>query len=458
MIAMYGKGNFDLLLPSNEREKLFQLFDVDVDNTFNNLKQQIDITNKSYCSSLTDYQTIMSALRQAHVTPYTVNEKVFNLLRDSLVIAIESHGMTYCSTNGINKPESLTKLYTFIKALIYQNQSNNGDDQALRYVVNLLERCYQQREMILGKEHIDTLSTLQTLAQCYWDIDSFTTALELFQDCYVRFLTSFGEYHIDTLTVLKSYALCQRGEGKTPIAESLLNMCYTKVVSILNDESTISSMSVTDVKKLLSIARSLAKSYEWDSDDNESSNTNSGTLSSKAKATVLYEMGYEMSKRVLGDNHHDSLEAMKDLAMFYVNENDVGKGEHMLEDWLNSTKAAHDNEESVHPDIATATFKLAEFYSQQENYDQARLYYEQAYEQYQAAFGESHSKTLVMMFMIGEFYLSHHNYTMAKYFYETCYEREQALGGISGNDYNYVLFKLPGSIQFVNNKLQQDNK
>ena len=122
-------------------------------------------------------------------------------------------------------------------------------------------------------------------------------------------------------------------------------------------------------------------------------------------AEPLYVKTLELRRRVLGDEHSDTLHSMHNLALLYQNQGRYDKAGPLHVKTLELKRRVLGEE---HPDTLQSMHNLANVYKNQGRYDEAEPLYVKTLEVRRRVLGEEHPKTLLSMKRLAKFYESWH--------------------------------------------------
>jgi serine/threonine protein kinase/tetratricopeptide (TPR) repeat protein len=138
------------------------------------------------------------------------------------------------------------------------------------------------------------------------------------------------------------------------------------------------------------------------------------------------ERALALRRRVLGDNHPDTLSTMEDLAWFYREDGAFGKAEaFQLHIYTQRRRALGEN----HPQTLTALGGLAWLYEDQGKYAQAEADFANALEAKRRVLGPEHPETLDMMKGLAQVYTDEGKYTKAEPLYVNLLAAERRVLG-----------------------------
>ena len=177
---------------------------------------------------------------------------------------------------GPEHPNTLSSLNTL--AVLYADQGK------YELAEPIYQRALEASERVLGPEHPDSLSSLNNLAGLYRNQGKFELAEPLYQRALEARERVLGPEHPDTLSSLNNLAILYADQGKFELAEPLYQRALETSKRVLGPERP----------DTLSYLNNLANLYA-DQDKYE-------------LAEPLYQRALEAKERVLGPEHPDTLE------------------------------------------------------------------------------------------------------------------------------------------------------
>ncbi len=154
------------------------------------------------------------------------------------------------------------------------------------------KKCYELRKVILGEEHLDTLTSLSNLALSYGDIGNYEKALEYNKKCYELRMNILGEDHPDTLTSLSNLAFSYGEVGNNKKQYECNKKCYKFRKRILGEThpDTLTSLN------------NLVGSY------------GAYIYGDFEKELDCYKKCYEQCSTILGEEHPTTLTILSNLS------------------------------------------------------------------------------------------------------------------------------------------------
>jgi tetratricopeptide (TPR) repeat protein len=155
----------------------------------------------------------------------------------------------------------------------------------------LYQRAREARERVLGKEHPVTLASVNNLANCLRTLGNAKAALPLFQRALEAYERILGKEHPDTLTSVNNLAYCLETLGDAQAALPLFQRALEACERILGKEHPDTLISVNNLASCLQ------------------------TLGDAQSALPLHQRAREARERVLGKEHPDTLRSVNNLAL-----------------------------------------------------------------------------------------------------------------------------------------------
>jgi tetratricopeptide (TPR) repeat protein len=166
----------------------------------------------------------------------------------------------------------------------------------------------------------------------------------------------------------------------------------------------------------------------------------------------LYKKALEIRRRVLGEEHPDTLRSMGGMAVIYENKDRYDEAEKLHIKVLEIGRRVMGEE---HPDTLRSMGNLANVYRDQGRYDEAEKLYKKTLESERRILGEEHPDTLWTMNDLGFMYRKQYRYNDAKPLYVKALEgRRRVLGDEhkatlwTMTDLVWVLAAKPGLQEF----------
>jgi serine/threonine protein kinase/tetratricopeptide (TPR) repeat protein len=233
-----------------------------------------------------------------------------------------------------------------------------------------LERALTIRRTILGPEHFDTITTMNSLGVLHWARSDYAQAEPLLAKALEIFRRELGEANPHTLATMNNLALVYKGQGQNAKAEPL----FVKVWEIR------SRLSGSENIESLTVMNNLATVYD--------------DMKQFEKAESLYRQGLEVGRRELTETHPFTINAMHNLGLFYGEQKRYAEAVPLsvkaLELSLRVLGEKHDN-------TIAALNNVASLYREQGQHAKAEPYYLQLLDIRRRVSGNQHVTTLIAM-------------------------------------------------------------
>ncbi|KAJ6580477.1 hypothetical protein DFH09DRAFT_294754 [Mycena vulgaris] len=237
---------------------------------------------------------------------------------------------------------------------------------AARLFVIVVER----QRMSLGREHPDTLSAMNNLANTYDGLGRSQEAKELRVEVLEKRRKILGGEHPDTLSAMNNLANTYYRLGQSQEAEELQVEVLEKRTKILGGEhpDTLSAMN------------NLASTYS--------------KLGRSQEAEELQVEVSEMQRKILGREHPDTLSAMNNLANTYSK---LGRSQEAEELYVEVLEKRRKTLGTEHPDTLSTMYNLANTYYRLDRSQEAEELQVEVLEKWRRILGGEHPHTLSTM-------------------------------------------------------------
>ena len=248
----------------------------------------------------------------------------------------------------------------------------DADSVKLDYkrVLKWAKRLFEIRVIQLGKEHPDTLDSLNNLANAYHSLGDYKKAIKLYEKCYATQCKVLGEDHPYTLDSLDNLAVAYDSLGDYRIAFELHERCYELRRRVLGE------IHPRTLKALYSLGNGYFHFGEY------------------RKAFELYEKCYATQCRVLGEEHLYTLASLNNLALTYFKLFDFEKALELHEKCYEIGCGVLGEE---HPFTLNVLGNLSIDYNLLGNYKKSFELQEKCYATLCRVLGEDHPSTLISL-------------------------------------------------------------
>jgi non-specific serine/threonine protein kinase/serine/threonine-protein kinase len=243
-----------------------------------------------------------------------------------------------------------------------------------------VKRAVEIREHELGRDHPDTLSSIDREASFYLRQGLYDKAEPLYLESLEASQRTLGPEHPQTLLSMNNLAILYSDRGRNAEAEKL----HAEVVSIRHrslgaeHQDTLTSMN------------DLAENYRQQGRFDE--------------AERLYGKVLEGRRKTLGDEHLHTLLTMSNLANHYASRGRSDLAEPLAKEVLETRRRVLGDE---HPDTLRSLGVLASVRLEQGRLVEAEALYAEGIEIASRALGRDHPSTLVTMNNLARVYASH---------------------------------------------------
>lgn len=290
----------DSIYKSNNNTMTVKTINInEIINIFNSELSKINIDNINY-----------------HLNRYVdIIEKIMNFeqLKEILEIVRGIEQILRQASTYITNMRIYEKMYN--KSLQFSNSNNDVTDfkyyyaeelsylQLFEEALKMNQQVYDERKELLGDNHLNTIASLNNLAESYFDVGNYNKALELCQKVYDKYSELFGDNHLDTIMSLNNLSISYLFVNNYQKALELCEKVYEENLINYDDNDL----------KILTLLNNLSICYS--------------AVSNYTKALDFSKRVYETRKSVLGETHPDTLNSLSNLAASYL---DAGEHEKAL--------------------------------------------------------------------------------------------------------------------------------
>ena len=326
----------------------------------------------------------------------------------------ESIYKSYCKKKGEMHIDSI--IYLEKMACSYSESCNYSDDyintEACSKALELYEQAYALRCKVSGKEHPDTITTINKLALVCDKLGKYARSLELKKEVYLIKSKLLGEEHAETLSALNNLACAHSMVGDYDKSLELYEKVYESRCKVLGEEDIDTLISLKGIasvygklgryEKALEVNEKLYEFYCKVTGEESPEIFNilkelievCEKIGNHYKTLEIYEKGYALYVKKFGEEHLTSLALLRRKADIY---DDLGE--------YNKAFELHENVYGLlckilgeeHSDtILELSFCAWSKYSLGE-YDEALRLYEKIYTLRCKVLGEEHPDTIVVL-------------------------------------------------------------
>ncbi len=325
---------------------------------------------------------------------------------------------------GKEHPETLASVNNL--AFLYEAQGRYGEAEPL-YL-----RALEASERVLGQEHPDALRSVNNLASLYQAQGRYGEAEPLYRRALEARERVLGKEHPHTLNSVNNLAGLYHAQGRYGEAEPLYRRALEASDRVLGKEHPDTLQSVNNLAGLYDsqgrygeaepLYRRAREAYErvlgQEHPDTLRSVNNLASLYQAqgryGEAEPLYRRALEARERVLGKEHPDTLTSVHNLAALYRAQGRHGEAEPLYRRALEASERVLGKE---HPDTLLSVNNLAALYQAQGRYAQAEPLYRRALEASERVLGKEHPQTLVSVNNLALLYFTQRDWTRAAQFW-----------------------------------------
>jgi CHAT domain-containing protein/tetratricopeptide (TPR) repeat protein len=273
----------------------------------------------------------------------------------------------------------------------------------------LFERVLKTNKKVLGNEHHDTLISVNRLALLYFTAGLYNQAEALFKRALETNQRVLGEDHPDTLDSVNRLAMVYQQQGRYSDAEPLYRRAVERRQRVLGSEA---SDTLVSLHNLANFYREQARYGEAeplfmraiDGYKRIKGEDDTDVLSMISNLAELYRVQGRYTEaeaqcmhvlaareRVLGNKHPDTLTSVNNLATIYTDQARYHDAEPLFKRAL---AAREEVTGQNHPDTLQSVNNLAELYRLQGKYGEAEALYKRAFAGFERVVGTDHPSTL----------------------------------------------------------------
>ncbi|CUA77372.1 Kinesin light chain [Rhizoctonia solani] len=311
---------------------------------------------------------------------------------------------TFTQTLGRDHPETLTSMNNLASAYLRLGRY----DEAEQLQVQALDAC----KRVLGDELSNTLTSMNNLASAYSRLGQYDKAEQLYAHVIDAQKRILEDEHAKTLTSINNLTATYAHLGQRNKAEQLQVQARDTCNRILADENPDTLLSLNDVALTYSNLGQYDKAEQLQVQILDASkrvlgdeHSNTLTFIDNLAATYLdlgqYDKAEQLQaqvldayKRLLGDDDPDTLGCMNNLAITYSYMGQYEKAEQLQVQVFHTQKRAQGDE---HPDALRSMNNLAMTYSNMGQYHEAEQLQVHALDAHKRVLGDEHPNTLTPM-------------------------------------------------------------
>ncbi|NEO89987.1 MAG: tetratricopeptide repeat protein [Moorea sp. SIO3G5] len=249
--------------------------------------------------------------------------------------------------------------------------------------IPLWERVLEIQQQLLGEEHPDVATSLNTLAELYLFQGRYQEAEPLYRQALDLRKRLLGEEHPDVATTLKHLATLYSIQGRYQEVEHLLQQALQLRKPLLGQEH----LSVADSLNNLAKVQFRQGRYQ--------------------EVEHLLQQALDLRKRLLGEEHPDVATSLDNLASLYSGQGRYQEAEPLFQQALDLRKRLLGEE---HPHVALSLKNLAIVQLRQGRYSDAELLFQQALDLHKRLLGEEHPIVALSFENLAELYFRQGRY------------------------------------------------
>jgi tetratricopeptide (TPR) repeat protein len=232
------------------------------------------------------------------------------------------------------------------------------------------QQLLEQREKLLGKEHSDTLVSMNNLALVLSEQGNYAEAEKMHREELALREKVSGKEHPYTLTSMGNLALVLSDQGKYAEAEKMFQEELALSEKVLGKEhpQTLTGMN--------NLAQALGEQGKY------------------AEAEKMHQEELALSEKVLGKEHPETLVSMNNLARVLSEQGKYAEAERMNQETLALREKVLGKE---HPHTLASMGNLALVLSDQGKYAEAEKMHQEELALSEKVLGKEHPETLVSM-------------------------------------------------------------
>ncbi len=349
---------------------------------------------------------------------------------------------------GKEHPDTLASVNNL--AVLYQAQGRYGEAEPL------LKRALKTEERVLGKEHSSTLQSVNNLAALYQAQGRYREAEPLCKRALEARERMLGKEHSSTLQSVNNLAALYQAQGRYREAEPLHRRVLKVRERVLGKEHPNTLGSVNNLaalhfaqgrhgeaepfyKRVLKVReRVLGKEHP---DTLASVNNLAALYQAQGRyreAEPFYKRALEAFERVLGKEHPSTLQSVNNLAVLYQAQGRYRETEPLCKRALEARERVLGKD---HPDTLASVNNLAALYQVQGRHGEAEPLFKRALEAFERVLGKDHLDTLQSVNNLGLVYNDQGRFAEAEPLYKRALEVSER---VLGKDH-------PGTLASVNN-------
>ncbi|RDL31839.1 uncharacterized protein BP5553_09241 [Venustampulla echinocandica] len=249
----------------------------------------------------------------------------------------------------------------------------------------------QSWKEMFGQEYPNTLTSMAMLASTYWNQGRWKEAEDLEVQVMETSKRVLGQEHPNTLTSIANLASTYRNQGRWKEAEDLEVQVIETRKKVLGQEHPNTLTSIANLASTYKYQGRWKEAEELQATQLEICSRNQGRWK---EAEDLEVQVMETRKKVLGQEHPDTLTSIANLAATYWNQGCWKEAEDFEVQVMETSKRVLGQE---HPNTLTSMTNLASTYQYQERWKEAEELQATELEICSRVLGQEHPDTLTSM-------------------------------------------------------------
>jgi tetratricopeptide (TPR) repeat protein len=262
-------------------------------------------------------------------------------------------------TLGKDHPDTLSTVNKM--AVMFQSQGDYG--KALEWY----QRALEGYEKTLGKEHPSTLGTVNNIAVVFKNQGDYGKALEWYQRALDGYEKMLGKDHPDTLSTVHNMAIVFQSQGDYGKALEWYQRALDIREKTLGKEHPFTLNTVNNMAIVFQSQGDYGKALEW------------------------YQRALDGREKTLGKDHPSTVGTVNNIALVFQSQGDYGKA---LEWYQRALDGREKTLGKDHPDTLSTVHNMAIVFQSQGDYGKALEWYQRALDGYKKTLGKDHPSTL----------------------------------------------------------------
>jgi len=378
-------------------ERAYQIYRINDKQRMNNLLADIDNTEKLYWMNHIRFVEYLNLIEDKENLYQCISKEK---LPDKIIIFLSFYYneipnydkslewsrkvlVIYEEALGKEHPDTAT-IYNDI-AEVYDNKSDY--DLALKYY----RKALKIRKQVLGNKHLDTASTYNSMAGIYDIMGDYDCALRYYAKALKIFEEILGKEHPHVATTFNNMAVVYDNKGDYSLTLKYYSKSLNIKEKVLGKEHPDTATTYNGIGLVL-----------YNIGDND-------------RALEYYAKALTISERVYGKEHPDTAATYNGIGLVYDNKGDYDRALEYYSKALYNMEKALDKK---HPNIANTYNNVAEIYRLRSEYGRALEYYGEALKNFEKVYGKKHPSIATIYNNMALVYDNMGDYNTALEYYE----------------------------------------